>query len=63
MAINLKNRSFLKLLDFTPEEIQYLLDLSASLKKAKKEGTEQQKLKGTRSFTVRKRFYTYPLCV
>ncbi|MDR0796916.1 MAG: ornithine carbamoyltransferase [Tannerella sp.] len=46
MAINLKNRSFLKLLDFTPEEIRYLLDLSASLKKAKKDGTEQQKLKG-----------------
>jgi ornithine carbamoyltransferase len=46
MAINLKNRSFLKLLDFTPEEIQYLLDLSASLKKEKRAGTEQQKLKG-----------------
>jgi len=46
MAINLKNRSFLKLLDFTPQEIQYLLELSTSLKKAKKEGTEQQKLKG-----------------
>lgn len=44
--MNLKNRHFLKLLDFTPEEIQYLLDLSAELKAAKKSGREQQKLKG-----------------
>ena len=28
MAYNLRNRSFLKLLDFTPKEIQYLLDLA-----------------------------------
>ncbi len=46
MAINLKNRHFLKLLDFTPEEIKYLLDLSAGLKKAKYEGVEKQYLKG-----------------
>ncbi len=46
MAHNLKNRSFLKLLDFTPGEINYLLELSADLKKAKYAGTEQQKLKG-----------------
>lgn len=46
MEQNLKNRSFLKLLDFTPEEIRYLLDLSRDLKKAKKEGTEKQYLKG-----------------
>jgi len=46
MATNLKNRSFLKLLDFTPEEIRYLLDLSFELKKAKKTGSEQQKLRG-----------------
>jgi len=45
MAYNLRNRSFLKLLDFTPKEIQFLLDLSADLKKAKYAGTEQQKLK------------------
>jgi len=38
MAIDLKGRNFLKLLDFTPEEISYLLDLSADLKKKKKEG-------------------------
>jgi len=46
MAINLKNSSFLKLLDFTPGEIKYLLDLAFELKKAKKAGTEQQRLIG-----------------
>ena len=46
MAINLYNRSFLKLLDFKPEEIKFLLDLSADLKKAKRSGTEKQHLKG-----------------
>jgi len=46
MAFNLKNRHFLKLLDFTPQEIKFLLDLSADLKKAKYSGTERQMLKG-----------------
>lgn len=46
MAFNLRNRNFLKLLDFTPKEIQFMLDLSAELKAAKYAGTEQQKLKG-----------------
>jgi ornithine carbamoyltransferase len=46
MAYNLKNRSFLKLLDFTPKEIKFLLDLATDLKKAKYTGTEQQRLKG-----------------
>ncbi|OFX28097.1 MAG: ornithine carbamoyltransferase [Bacteroidetes bacterium GWA2_31_9] len=46
MSFNLRNRSFLKLLDFTPQEIKFLLDLSFDLKKAKYAGTEQQKLKG-----------------
>jgi ornithine carbamoyltransferase len=46
MAFNLRNRSFLKLLDFTPQEIKYLLTLSADLKKAKYTGTEQPRLKG-----------------
>ena len=36
--INLKGRDFLKLLDFTPDEIEYLLDLAADLKKKKKAG-------------------------
>jgi ornithine carbamoyltransferase len=46
MAYNLRNRHFLKLLDFTPEEIRFLLDLSVDLKKAKYAGTEQPRLKG-----------------
>ena len=46
MAFNLKNRHFLKLLDFTPEEIKFLIDLAISLKKAKYSGTEQPRLKG-----------------
>ena len=46
MAYNIRNRNFLKLLDFTPKEIKYLLDLSADLKKAKYTGTEKQLLKG-----------------
>jgi ornithine carbamoyltransferase len=46
MAFNLRNRNFLKLLDFTPAEIKNLLTLSADLKAAKYAGTEQPTLKG-----------------
>ncbi len=46
MAFNLRNRSFLKLLDFTPEEIKFLLDLSIDLKKAKYAGIEEPRLNG-----------------
>ncbi len=46
MAYNLRNRSFLKLLDYSPKEIEFLLDLAASLKQAKYAGTEQPRLKG-----------------
>lgn len=46
MPVNLRNRSFLKLLDFTPEEIRFLLKLSADLKAAKYGGYEQPRLKG-----------------
>ncbi|GAA0121146.1 MAG: ornithine carbamoyltransferase [Clostridium argentinense] len=43
---NLRNRHFLTLMDFTPKEINFLLDLAEDLKKAKYTGVEQQKLKG-----------------
>jgi ornithine carbamoyltransferase len=43
---DLRGRNFMKLADFTPEEITYLLDLAAELKAAKKEGREEQKLVG-----------------
>lgn len=46
MAFNLKNRNFLKLLDFSAQEINFLLELSETLKKAKYAGAEQQMLKG-----------------
>lgn len=46
MAVNLRNRHFLKLYDFTPEEIRFFLRLAADLKRAKYAGTEQQLLKG-----------------
>ena len=42
----LTNRSFLKLLDFTPEEIIYLLDLAAELKEKKKKGILHELCKG-----------------
>ncbi len=46
MATNLYNRHFLKLLDFTPDEIEYLLSFAEKLKRDKKEGSEKQYLKG-----------------
>ena len=46
MAFNLRNRSFVKELDFTPDEIKFLLKLSADLKAAKYGGSEQPRLKG-----------------
>jgi ornithine carbamoyltransferase len=46
MAFNFQNRHFLKLLDFTPEEISYLLQRTADLKKAKHAGAEPQRLTG-----------------
>lgn len=46
MAVNLKGRSVLKLLDFSPDDIRFLLRLSASLKQAKYGGYEEPRLKG-----------------
>jgi ornithine carbamoyltransferase len=46
MEINLKNRSFLKLLDFTADEILYLINFAAKLKKSKSVGLEEQMLSG-----------------
>jgi ornithine carbamoyltransferase len=43
---DLKGRHFLKLADYTADEIRYLIDLAAELKAAKKEGREDQRLKG-----------------
>ena len=46
MPVNLKGRSFLTLMDFTPEEIRYLLDLSHDLKRKKRAGIQGRTLRG-----------------
>ena len=46
MKANLKGKSFLTLLDFSPEEIRYFLDLAHNLKKKKKMGIRDKKLEG-----------------
>jgi ornithine carbamoyltransferase len=46
MKINLRGRSFLKLADYTAEEIRYLLDSARALKAKKRAGAEEQRLKG-----------------
>ncbi|MDF2592555.1 MAG: argF [Clostridia bacterium] len=46
MAVNLKGRSFLTLMDFTPSEIRYMLDLSHDLKAKKRAGISNYILKG-----------------
>ena len=44
--MNFKGRSFLKLLDFTPEEIEYMIDFSAQLKEKKKKGIPHRLCEG-----------------
>jgi ornithine carbamoyltransferase len=46
MAVNLKGRSFLTLVDFTPAEIRYLLDLAKDLKSKKRAGIKGDLLEG-----------------
>lgn len=46
MGVNLRGRSFLKLLDFTPAEIRYLLDLARDFKNLKRAGVLHKKLEG-----------------
>ena len=46
MGINLRGRNFLTLLDFTPAEIRYLLDLSKEFKRLKQAGVPHDTLKG-----------------
>jgi ornithine carbamoyltransferase len=46
MPVNLRNRDFLKELDFTTQELQHLLDLARDLKRAKYAGTETPRMKG-----------------
>lgn len=46
MALNIHNHHLLSLLDFTPRELRYLLDLARDLKRAKYTGTERKHLQG-----------------
>ncbi len=46
MPVNLRGRHFLKLLDYTPEEIRYLLDLARNFKDLKRAGTPHRYLEG-----------------
>ena len=46
MSVNLKNRSFLTLRDYSPDEISHLIELAMDLKSTKRAGIEQQKLRG-----------------
>lgn len=53
--MNLKGRNFLKLMDYTPEEILCLIDLAADLKKKKKEGILHDSLIGKNIALILKR--------
>ena len=55
--MNLKGRNFLKLMDYTPEEILYLIDLAADLKKKKK---ERKKKPGHPSASLLIKIFCYP---
>ncbi|MGA4864657.1 ornithine carbamoyltransferase [Streptomyces lavendulocolor] len=46
MSVDLSHRTFLKELDFTPEEFRHLLDMSARIKAARRDGCEEQRLRG-----------------
>ena len=46
MGVNIRGRHYLKLLDYTPEEIRYLLDLSKDFKRLKRSGTPHRYLEG-----------------
>lgn len=62
MAFNLRNRSFLKLLDFTQRDLLYILDLSRDLKRAKYAGAEVQRLKGKNIALIFERASTRTRC-
>ena len=62
MELNLKNRNFLKLLDFSPKEIQLLLDLSVNLKRSSYAGTEEQMLTGKKIALVFEKASTRTRC-
>ncbi len=46
MTVDLQGKSLLTLKDYTPQEIEYLIDLAVALKKEKKEGIRKERMKG-----------------
>ena len=46
MGYDIRDRNFLTLLDFSPRDIRFLLDLARDLKRAKYGGYEQQRMRG-----------------
>src|SRR5512137_1370234 len=62
MAFSLRNRSFLKELDFTPDELRFLLKLSSELKAARYGGYEQQRLVGKRIALIFEKTSTRTRC-
>jgi len=62
MAFNLRNRSFLKILDFNQREMRYLLDLSRDLKRAKYAGIEQRHLTGKNICLIFEKSSTRTMC-
>ena len=46
MPVNLSGRSFTKILDFTPDEIQYLVDVAKTFKNLKRNGVPHRYLEG-----------------
>lgn len=61
---SLKGRSFLAEIDFTEEELLYLLDLAANLKEKKKNGIPHRYLEGKNiALLFEKNFYSYTVCL
>ena len=60
--MNLKGRSFLRLLDYTPQEIDYLLNLAAALKKLKKAGINHRVCDGKNAALIFEKTSTRTRC-
>lgn len=60
--MQLKGRNFLKLMDYTPEEITYLIDLSQELKEKKKKGIRHDDLTGKNIAAVFEKTSTRTRC-
>jgi len=60
--VSLKGKSFLKLLDFTPQEIQYLIDLAAEYKKKKKDGVPHADFAGRNAALIFEKTSTRTRC-